>query len=209
MSNLLLTLAQAEEVRRQAAVERLRSEAEAAGQAYLVARCGHELDAIRHGMESPSPFRLQYFDIDADHRQKEVRVYGHTNTRTYARTHANTHTHIAQHKCDARTFVCVRRISRHPTRRRRRSACRLVNRTAPQPSKHSSHQRQRSSCQGSRWCACLIGSCANGTNMWSGWGCKSTRESSRPLPIPMFCVVLVLPQSTSSSGKSCASSSSP
>lgn len=73
VTNNLILCAQAVQ-QRQVEVELLRSEAESAGQAYLVARYGPELDAIRHGMELPRPFRLQYFSFAADRQHKAVRV---------------------------------------------------------------------------------------------------------------------------------------
>ena len=88
------------EEQRQAEVERLRSEAESAGQAYLVARYGPELLAIRHGMELPRPFRLQYFSFAADGQHKVVRVSNrapdtHAHTRI-VRVSANVHA-ISKH----------------------------------------------------------------------------------------------------------------
>ena len=58
---------------RQAEVDRLHAAADAAGHEHLVARYPEELHAITHGMDLPRPFRLQFFDYNADRQHKQVR----------------------------------------------------------------------------------------------------------------------------------------
>ena len=58
---------------RQAGVDRLHAVADAAGHQYLVARYPEELHAITHGTDLPRPFRLQFFDYNADRQHKQVR----------------------------------------------------------------------------------------------------------------------------------------
>ena len=53
--------------------EVLHAVADTAGHQYLVARYPEELHAITHGMDLPRPFRLQFFDYNADRQHKQVR----------------------------------------------------------------------------------------------------------------------------------------
>lgn len=71
---------------RQAEVDRLHAVADAAGHQYLVARYPEELHAITHGMDLPRPFRLQFFDYNADRQHKQVR-----KSTPCARMHAYAH----------------------------------------------------------------------------------------------------------------------
>ena len=64
---------QEELLARQAEVDRLHAAADANGHEHLVARYPEELHAITHGMDLPRPFRLQFFEYNADRQHKQVR----------------------------------------------------------------------------------------------------------------------------------------
>ena len=128
----------------------MKAASDLAGQQYLQARYGPELAAIGQGMPLPRPFRLQFFDFEADRKLKVVRGAVHTRARSHLPHVRVCRPVLCARKLQAtpharmRTFI--RRSSRRTTRLQRSRWSGRVRRTTHQISPSSSRPLKRSSC---------------------------------------------------------------